>query len=134
SECTGVAGGEVEGVDLGELVPGEGVAAFRVQALAEHRDGALRRGVEEREGAPRGLSRANRGLHADTQLLELPPRALAELVVPERREERALARKPRELDRRHRPAAGGQRPVPLGSHDLARRWHALEEGELAPLD
>jgi hypothetical protein len=73
-------------------------------------------------------------MHGDTAGLELLARAVAELVVAERREEMDAAVEVRELDRGDRPAAGRLVPALERVHDLARPGHLLDADELHPLD
>ena len=59
---------------------------------------------------------------------------MAELVVAERGEEQAVAGEPGQLDGRDGAAASRLLPGVQRVHDLARRRHALDTGELDPLD
>ena len=62
------------------------------------------------------------------------PRAAAEFVIGERREEEARTRQVRELNGRDGSATRRLLPRLERMHDLARRGHVLDPGELDPLD
>jgi hypothetical protein len=66
--------------------------------------------------------------------LELDARAIAELVVAERREEQRLAAEIDELDGRDSAAASCLRPNLRGVDDVARARDGLDARELDPLD
>jgi hypothetical protein len=69
----------------------------------------------------------------EPELLELALRAVAELVVAERREEGGGAGELRELDSGHRASAAGLLPDLPGVDDVAGRRHLGHGGELDPL-
>ena len=101
-----VAGGEVDGVGVGELVPGQRVVAPRPEALADHRDRALGRRVEVHEAAALRLRPPDRAHpHAELGQARLGP--VSHFVVAQRREERRLPGQLGQLDRRHGAAAAG---------------------------
>src|SRR5207248_1479712 len=128
-----VAGREVHGVRIAELVPGQRVVAVRPHPLADHRDRPLGNCVDVHEGAALGL-RPPGGLDTNAELLELPRRSVPELVVAERRQEEALAGEARELDRRDGASARRLLPGLEGMHDLARRGYMVHARELDPFD
>ncbi len=70
----------------------------------------------------------------DAQLGETPFRAPAELVVAERGEEFAAARKARDLSRDHGAAACRLEEQALALDDLARRRQRRHAHQLDPLD
>jgi hypothetical protein len=59
---------------------------------------------------------------------------MAELIVPERRDEQAAAREPRELGCRDRAAASRLLPGLGGMDDLAGQRDPLDARKLNPLD
>ncbi len=129
-----VAGREVHGVDLRELVPRQRtVVAERLQALAERRDRPLARVVDERDGpACRLLARRVRDAHAE--LAQPHERAARRLVVAERRDQQRLPGEPRELHRDDRAAAGRLLERVARVHDLAGARHVRHVRVLDPLD
>ena len=73
-------------------------------------------------------------MHGDSALLELLPRAAAEIIIGKRGEEQAGAGEIRELDGRNGAAARRLLPRLERVHDLARRGRMLDARELDPLD
>ena len=153
-----VAGGEVHGVELAQLVPVRraGVAR-RVQPLAERGDRALARLVDDRHGAARGGGRDRtpalpflsarfglRGLqrrlgcglvqHPHPELTQAPARGPSGLVLPEHCEQAARACQPRELHGRDRATPGRLVEGAGGVGDLAGARKLLHTTEQDPLD
>jgi RNA polymerase sigma factor (sigma-70 family) len=126
-----VSGSEVDRVDLVQLLPRERVGRMRIEPWADRRDRPLAAVVEVREAAPLRLVPEDR-LDAHSELLELVRRSVAEVVVPERREEDDVAGQPEELTRCDGAPSGGLDPRLARVHDLAGLWHSLDTGELDP--
>src|SRR5205085_12258276 len=100
---------------------------------AEHRDRALAARVYEAEGAPL-RRRIDHRVHGHALLAELRPRAAAEVVVAEGREQHGRAGELDELHGRHGAAAGRGLPGRKRMHDLTGPRHLLDPGELDPFD
>jgi hypothetical protein len=77
---------------------------------------------------------APRRFDPNAEALELVIRVVPELVVPERGDEGAVARQPRQLDRGDRSPACGPDPRVVGVDDLAGNRDALDHGHLDPFD
>jgi RNA polymerase sigma factor (sigma-70 family) len=133
SERSRIAGGEVDGVDLVQLVPRERVVRMGIESRADRRDRPLSTVVDVREAAPLRLVTEDR-LDAHSQLPKLAIRPVPELVVPERREERDVAGEPQELTRRDGAASRGLDPGFARVHDRTRLRNLLNPGELDPFD
>ena len=73
-------------------------------------------------------------LHLDAEVAQLGARAAAELVGPERREERARAGEPSQLRGRDCPTSPGLLPGLDGADDLPGQGNRLHPDELDPLD
>jgi hypothetical protein len=128
-----VAGAEVDGVDLGQLVPRQRIGAVRMQLVAHQRDRALAVLIEVRERAALRLV-ADRGMDAAAELFQRRPGLLSELVVPDRHEEVDVGSEAHELSGGDRASAGGLLPGVGGGDDLARRGHSLDLCEADPFD
>ncbi len=102
----GIPGGEVHGVHLCQLAPGNvGVVEHRLQPLSERGDRALAGMVDEGHRGTRWLL-ARCSPHLDAQLTQALHRAAPVLVFAKRRDEHGLAGQAGKLYRRYAAAAG----------------------------
>jgi len=99
--------------------------------VAEQRDRPLARRVDERDRAALRL-RAEGRLDPNAEPRKLVLRAAAELVVAERRQERALAGERGQHTSGDRPATGGLRPGLLRVSDVAGGRKPLDADEIDP--
>ncbi len=104
-----------------------------VESFAERCDRPFAVRINDRERAPGGRL-ADHGLDAKTERLQPCSRRKADLVVSERREERASACELRELHGGDRSASRRLFPPALVVHDLAGRWRVVDARERHPLD
>ena len=130
-DASGVAADEVDGVASRELVPRQRVVAARHVLLADDRDRPLAALVHE--GEPPALRLLGRAASTRTPSAgELRERRVAELVAPERGEEGAGAREPRELDRGHAASPGRLGPPLARLDDLAGDAARARPGRTPP--
>ena len=132
-QCVDVAGHEEHRVHRRELMPGERlVVAARSQLRADGRDRPFGPLVDLGKGPPlRPLVGCGVDDHATGS--ELLPRAAAQLVVAEHREEVRLVREQRQLDGGDPSPTTRLLPVLEGVGDLARDRHAVDPSEADPL-
>ena len=113
-------------------MPGERVVALWAEAVADHGDRPLARGVHVHHAAPLRLL-PERGLDPQAEVLERGVGAVAELVVAERGEEGGLAAQLGQLHGRHGPAPTRFLPDLARMDDLTGQRHTLDAYELDPL-
>jgi hypothetical protein len=133
SERVVVAGAEVHRVHLVELTPWELVGRAGAEPLSHHGDSPLAVSVDVRERTALGLG-AIRRLDAQAHGLERGPRAVAEVVVPEGGEERAVAGELQQLHGRDWTAPGGNLEHIVGVDDLTGGRDVVDTPEGDPFD
>ena len=129
-----ISGGEVHGVHLGQLLPGQlRVGARGLQALAKRHDRALPGVVDEGERPARGRV-ALRGAHAHAQLAQALGGAPALVVFAQRSHQQGLAGQGGQLRRGYPSASGRLGEAVARMHHLAGPRDVLDAAELNPLD
>ena len=106
---------------------------MRPEALADDGDRPLPVRIDVGESASLGLGTDSR-VHGDPEALELGNHFPAELVVPQRGEERARPREACELHRGNSPSSRRLGPDLSRVDDLAPRRNVVDPDELDPLD
>src|SRR5262249_17941941 len=129
----GVAGREIDSVDLVELVPGQRVVTMGMQLRAHQRDRPLTAAVDEGERTAL-RRRTPRRLNVDPALAKLRGGPAPDRVVAERHEETGPAGECRQLGHGDAAAAACLHPRSRRADDLAWERYAVHAGELDHLD